>query len=299
MHLNGSRLDITTDQLVQTLPDLNYRLLRIAVEPILWAMKAAAWLPNGVQERTRPNKNIGKNIDASTEITLASVLYDRTLFFDQALIAALNSAEQIVILGAGFDTRLFKFCLDREIALFEVDQVETQLVKKQALAKSKIDCEKVIFVAVDFANESWMQALTSSGFELGKRTFFLWEGVTYYLTEPAVKSAFSLMAQASSEGSTVAFDFFSESLVKGESVIGPMAAIFDWTGEPLQFGVSGGTNKGMNKEETRKAIEALMAETGFVLSKLRVVSDRIAGSCRPVSAGMLGGLAIAQVKSHR
>jgi methyltransferase (TIGR00027 family) len=226
------------------------------------------------------------------------MLHERTLFFDKALIAALDSVEQIVILGAGYDTRLFEFCSNRELALFEVDQIETQQVKRQALAKSNIHCHEVTFVAVDFAQEDWMQALTAAGFTPGKRTFFLWEGVTYYLTEPTVKAALSLMSEFSSAGSAVAFDFLSKALVKGESLsafgLAPATAILNWIGEPLQFGIGSETNRRMNKEETRTAIEALLSATDFNLRDLRVVDNWIDDPYRLASSNVLGGLAIAQ-----
>ncbi len=209
-------------------------------------------------------------------------------------VQAMNSVEQIVILGAGFDTRLFELCLHRGLALFEVDQIETQRVKRQALVKSNLDCNEVTFVAVDFAQVDWIQALISAGFDSQKRTFFLWEGVTYYLTEPAVKAAFSLMSESSSTGSAVAFDFFSKALVERESPATPATTILDWMGEPLQFGIGSDTSRRMNKEETRTAIEALLSETDFRLSELQVVNTWIDEPYQFASPGVLGGVAIAQ-----
>ncbi len=274
LHQQESRSDESADRLVRSLLGEKYGWLWASVRPILWAMKLLPGWAGPDRSRT----------------TLASMLYDRTLFFDEALTAALSSVEQVVILGAGFDTRLFKFCLGRGLGLFEVDQIETQVVKKQALSKSGIALDEVQFVAVDFVRGDWMEVLISNGFKPQKRTFFLWEGVTYYLTEAAVKQGFSLMAAASADGSLVAFDFFSEALIRENKVrIG--TALLDLIGEPLCFGIDA-------CEGVKTGLAAVMAETGFELSELRVVESWIGERFKPAylsgHGSVLGGLAIAQ-----
>ncbi len=141
MHQQESRSDESADRLVRSLLGEKYGWLWASVRPILWVMKLLPGWAGPDRSRT----------------TLATMLYDRTLFFDEALTAALSSVEQVVILGAGFDTRLFKFCLGRGLGLFEVDQIETQVVKKQALSKSGIALDEVQFVAVDFIRGDWIE----------------------------------------------------------------------------------------------------------------------------------------------
>ncbi len=274
LHQRGTRSDVSADRLVRSLLGSNYGWLRASVASILWTLESLPeWIRPGQAEK----------------LTLASMLQDRTLFFDEALTAALSSVEQVVVLGAGYDTRLFEFCLGRGLGLFEVDQIETQKLKRQALSESGIAVDEVQFVSVDFALGDWMEVLISSGFEPWRRTFFLWEGVTYYLTEEAVKKGFALMAAASGEGSMVAFDFFSKALVR-ENAAAIGTAVLDLIGEPLRFGVD-------THDDARLGLAAVMAGTGFSLSELRLVNDWIGGSLESalpnVSGGVLGGLAIA------
>ncbi len=93
MHLQGSRPDISTDRLVQAphsfLPSSNYELLRISVEPILWAAKAADYLPDWLPDWLPNWSSSQLPLDPDKEIALANMLHERTLFFDKALIAAL------------------------------------------------------------------------------------------------------------------------------------------------------------------------------------------------------------------
>ncbi len=98
------------------------------------------------------------------------------------------------------------------------------------------------------------------------------------------------MAAASADGSLVAFDFFSEALIRENKVrIG--TALLDLIGEPLLFGIDA-------CEGVKTGLAAVMAETGFELSELRVVESWIGERFKPAylsgHVSVLGGLAIAQ-----
>ncbi|EDX84421.1 methyltransferase, putative, TIGR00027 family [Synechococcus sp. PCC 7335] len=271
MHWQGRRPDASAARLVQVLFGQSYSLLCAGMGPVLLAIGVADWLAIASPPKT-------------SERTLASMLRDRTVFFDQALSVALVSVEQVVILGAGFDTRLYEYCRGRDLGLFEVDQIETQAVKKQALKQSGIDIGNVHFVTVNFADEDWMQGLISGGFNLGKRTFFLWEGVTYYLTKAEVEKGFALMNQVCGDGSAIAFDFFSEALVNDERTrLG--TAVFNMIGEPLRFGL-----------EVSKGVEAglvdIIANTGLSLDKVQTIESWIGEKPEPAgraASGLLSG----------
>ncbi|MBE9064401.1 SAM-dependent methyltransferase [cf. Phormidesmis sp. LEGE 11477] len=276
LHWQGSRSDGSTARLVQALFGQSYGWLCAGAGPILLAMRLSDWLAIAPLEKP----------------TLASMLSARTFFFDKALTAALASVEQVVILGAGFDTRLFELCKSRELGLFEVDRIETQTVKRQALEKSGIDVGEVNFVAVDFACKSWTQVLVSNGFDPRKRTFFLWEGVTYYLSAAEIRQGFVLIDEVCGEGSVIAFDFFSEALVGGEGIVGIGRAALDFIGEPLRFGVN--VSRGIEA-----GLSELMVGTGLALDSVQVVDSWIGEKPMPGSTDVLGGFAIARKQNHR
>lgn len=257
MHVQGIRPDPVADKLMQTLPSLNTGLNWSTVGPTLFAMNLSGFTPSVFNVPPPGKENLGNMINT------------RTLFFDRAMSKYLGAMEQVVILGAGFDSRLFKFCLGQNLSLFEVDQRSTQQVKKAALRKSGTGLTEITFVIVDFTQDDWIKSLIAEGFDIKKKTFWLWEGVTYYLPEAAVVESLQSMAQASGEGSVIAFDFFPQHFITGESAWWMPAAtgLLDWIGEPFLFGVD-------TKNGNEAGVRQLLAGTGFELSKLQMMGTR-------------------------
>jgi len=73
----------------------------------------------------------------------------------------------------------------------------------------------VTFVETDFNQETWMDALLTSGFDPNKTTYILWEGVTMFLPEEALNATLTLFSKLP-EGSIISADFLTEELVKGK-----------------------------------------------------------------------------------
>jgi methyltransferase (TIGR00027 family) len=68
-----------------------------------------------------------------------------------------------------------------------VDHPDTQAAKRQRLRDLPGALpSQVTYVAMDFNRQSLLEALAHAGFDESVRTFFLWEGVTNYLTKEAV-----------------------------------------------------------------------------------------------------------------
>lgn len=85
-------------------------------------------------------------------------------------------AEQLVILGAGFDARAL-LPLESAARRFEVDLPPTQKAKVAAINAAEIDAASTSFVPVDFSKEeSWLDKLREAGFDPKKKTVFVWEG---------------------------------------------------------------------------------------------------------------------------
>ena len=116
--------------------------------------------------------------------------------------------EQLVILGAGLDTRSYRLPSETRVRCFEVDTPRTQALKREMLDRAGVDASRVTFVPADFEEEDWFEKLVAAGFDPSKRTFFLWESVTMYLDPEAVESTLRRIAGTAS-GSVVAFDYFT------------------------------------------------------------------------------------------
>lgn len=98
----------------------------------------------------------------------------RTQLIDETIRE--SDAAQLVILGAGFDTRALQ-PLSTVASRFEIDFPPTQEAKVAAVAAAGIDASNTIFVGVDFnKGESWLDKLKEAGFDPKKKTVFVWEG---------------------------------------------------------------------------------------------------------------------------
>ena len=67
------------------------------------------------------------------------------------------------------------------MACFELDQPRVQELKRSNLGEAGIDASRVTFVPVDFGRDDAFEKLAASGYDPGRKTAFLWEGVTLYL----------------------------------------------------------------------------------------------------------------------
>ena len=134
----------------------------------------------------------------------------RTHIFDAFFTEALaGDFEQIVLLGAGYDSRSVRFERDLgPVQIFEVDAPKTQERKKDCLTRAGCSlAEGVRYVPLNFNTGSLASALEDAGFDPGKKTFFSWEGVTFYLRPEAVAATLDYIKAHAAPGSVAAFDF--------------------------------------------------------------------------------------------
>ena len=164
----------------------------------------------------------------------------RTKCFDALWVDALAAgARQFVLLGAGFDTRGYRFA-DRlgGARVFEVDHPLTSAEKQRRLRRViGAPPDHMTYVPIDFVRQGLADRLASSGFDPTRRTFFLWEGVTPYLTADAVDATLALVARAA-PGSSIAFDYIHRStLVDPSADAKKQLDLARKQGEPYEFGV--------------------------------------------------------------
>ncbi len=120
-----------------------------------------------------------------------------------------QNGKQIVILGAGNDSRGYRVdCVKRKeygVKFFEVDILSTQIKKLEILEKNGVGKSNVAFVPVDFSVETFTECLLRNGWKQDEPTLFLWEGVTYYLPDEAVRDTLRAISKCA-KGSYVFFD---------------------------------------------------------------------------------------------
>ena len=134
----------------------------------------------------------------------------RTAYFDRLFVDALNNkTPQIVLLGAGYDSRAYRFAKsNHSTRIFELDIAPTQDRKKKCIKKARIDIPKhVTFVPINFNEESLKNVLEKAGYKNHQKTLFIWEGVSYYLEVESVDTTLEFVSHASHHESAIAFDY--------------------------------------------------------------------------------------------
>lgn len=144
----------------------------------------------------------------------------RVRFFDDYLNQCLvDGFQQIVLFGAGFDTRAYRFDnIHRKAKVYELDLPDIQSQKINVLKRLFGQIPKhVSFVSVDFESENFGKKLIDAGFNHDQPAFFIWEGVTMYLCADKVDTVLSFVSNECAAGSRIIFDYFPSEIVEGTS----------------------------------------------------------------------------------
>lgn len=144
----------------------------------------------------------------------------RKRYVDDLVAAALGEVDAVVVLGAGLDTRAYRLARQSDIPVFEVD-LPINVARKRNVVARVLGAlpPSVHLVAVDFERDDLVATLTSSGYDADARTFFIWEGVTQYLTADAVATTFDELAGAT-PGSRLVFTYVRQDFIDGQNMYG-------------------------------------------------------------------------------
>jgi methyltransferase (TIGR00027 family) len=160
--------------------------------------------------------------------------------------AADDGVTQVVNLGAGYDSRAYRFRNAMPKArFFEIDLPAMIEEKKRRLkiALGNVP-EYVAYVPIDFNTQNIPDELNKAGYHPDQKTFFIWEGVTYYISGEAVDSTLRFIATQSAPGSSVVFDYMPSGVIQGDFTTYPDARRLSfwvaYRGEPFIFGIPEG-----------------------------------------------------------
>ncbi len=174
----------------------------------------------------------------------------RTHHMDEVLLAEVrDGATQVLFLGAGLDSRSYRFRDELSHAeLFEVDHPVTAAVKRKRLEAIFGRMPKhVRYVHVDFNSEDLGERLADHGFDHAARSIVLWSGVTPYLEPDGVAQTLRWFAAGTGRGSAICFDYLWKEMLDGDdSFYGAKELRRRVTagGEPFKFGIPrGGTRE--------------------------------------------------------
>jgi methyltransferase (TIGR00027 family) len=149
-----------------------------------------------------------------------SLIACRKRYIDDKLDEALPNIDSVVVLGAGLDTRAYRLARRADIPVFEVD-LPVNIARKKAAVQRAIGVQpaSVHLVPLDFERDELIGALTEHGYKPDVRTFFIWEGVTQYLTEDAVRATLVAL-KASPAGSRLVFTYIRKDFIDGVNMYG-------------------------------------------------------------------------------
>ncbi len=186
--------------------------LRFAGGPFARLQAAAARHPTVTPLLAAPA--LGPALGSALRIQL------RTRALDEVVLDFVRaSGRQLVILGAGYDARAWRFARELEGAqVFEVDHPATQARKRRILGEAGAPPAPVHFLAWNFERQPLDQLplrLHEAGLDPGLRTLTILEGVTTYLSSEAIDATLRAVRALSAPGSLLAFTYADRQVLHG------------------------------------------------------------------------------------
>lgn len=160
-------------------------------------------------------------------------------FDDYARQCSDDGYAQIVLLGAGYDSRFLRLKGFRHVSIFELDLESTQSIKKALTRRllGKLPAN-VRYVPINFARDSITARLGAAGFDPRLKTLFIWEGVTLFLNREIIAETLGRLAEIGPHNRII-FDFIPPEMIDDETdYMGnrQLLRICASIGEPLTFG---------------------------------------------------------------
>lgn len=145
----------------------------------------------------------------------------RKRYINDKMLESLNiGIEAVVILGAGLDTLAYRIPQLASVKVYEVDLPENIHYKERQLkALFGAVPAHVTLVSINFEDQNLNDVLQQAGYSFDYKTAFVWEAVTQYLSESAVRETFQALAKAKS-GSRLLFTYVLQEFIDGTNTFG-------------------------------------------------------------------------------
>lgn len=223
MHVFGVRRDSAARKLLAKVPNGSAFGLWLIVFP-LWLVRWICRTPFLFPVLPKPERT-----------GFADMIVMRTVAIDQAIAANLEGAEQFVLLGAGLDTRAYGPLLGGELTIFELDRQADIALKREAVTAARMDVTRVRHVSVDFADPRWIDSLLAAGYDPARKSIFLLEGVTLYLTAEQIRATLETLRTHMAPETVVIADVYATRTLRWGNRF--TAGYMEKSGEGLRFGL--------------------------------------------------------------
>lgn len=140
----------------------------------------------------------------------AVIVPARTVLIDEAIRA--HPHPQLVIVGAGLDTRAWRMAQLEDVDVTEVDHPASQADKRDRVGELPPLSRTHRFQPADLAADDLGATLELSGHDAETPTTWLWEGVVPYLSRDAIRRTLRSIAGRSARGSTLIVNYQTPSL---------------------------------------------------------------------------------------
>ena len=139
----------------------------------------------------------------------------RTRYIDDLLQQTIqHNIQQVIILGAGFDTRALRLTCLQTIPVIEIDHPNTSRKKTDTLKKTLGRLpDHIHYWQIDFNKESLHELAVRENLDFSIPTTIIWEGVTNYLDEQAINNTFAF-AQRFATGSFIIFTYVHQEVLE-------------------------------------------------------------------------------------
>ena len=190
----------------------------------------------------------------------------RTKYIDRIFKESMiNNVDQILIFGAGFDSRAIRFKkINCRTKIYELDTYHTQTAKIMQFRKKNITLpDNTVYIPINFNIDSVSEKLIANYFKPEKSTLFLMEGIIMYLNKQAVDTLFKTIYQLAPSGSRIIFDYIYASVLRKENIYYGEKSIYKTVNsvqESWLFGIEKGEIGSFLHEYNLKLIQNLDSE---------------------------------------
>ena len=199
----------------------------------------------------------------------------RTRFIDDLIEESTSAGiEQYVILGAGYDSRAYRLKLPPKLKIFEVYQPEVQEIKRLKLPKSISNRKNIIYVSIDFNNQSLKEQLLDAGFDKSKSTIYTLEGVSQYIPKEALSSTLKELATLNANSNSKIFiSYVNKLLLEDSKACFGMG--YSRPEKAIKFIINGAKKVGEPwiSFYSAEEIQNLLSENGFIVIENQTLAD--------------------------
>jgi len=194
----------------------------------------------------------------------------RTAMLDRLLEDAIEQrVRQVVIVGAGLDSRAHRLRSLGNATVYELDHPDSQRVKRARAAGLPVMAAALHHVPVDLEQFGLARALSDAGHDRSAPSFYLLEGLVPYLREQVVERSLHELADTAAPGSRIAITYVTPDMFWVRRLPRLLLLSMRMIGEPLQTLLS------------QVRIAGLLRDEGFAVERDSDTRDWARELCPP------------------